>query len=136
MPYNNGLLSLLGSALSVPSPGGPCLPILQRAQFPIDDLNTVAYARGCAVPLLLGHAKDDDFIRIHHSETVLAAYRRGPGRRRAPAKPEPLVSINTFGGVFAESGGPKKFCPQHPESLIDRFIAFPERISVSNEVFF
>lgn len=33
------------------------------------------------MPILIGHARGDDFIRMHHSETVFAAY-AGPARPR------------------------------------------------------
>ncbi|KAF5752317.1 hypothetical protein HS088_TW01G00225 [Tripterygium wilfordii] len=48
--------------------------IQKKAKFDITDLNAVKVAKSCFVPVLLGHAIDDDFIRPHHSDRVFEAY--------------------------------------------------------------
>ncbi|XAR54613.1 hypothetical protein NMG60_11029831 [Bertholletia excelsa] len=48
--------------------------ILKKAKFDIMELNTIKVAKSCFVPALLGHAADDDFVRPHHSDRILAAY--------------------------------------------------------------
>uniref|UniRef100_A0A5B7BHQ8 AB hydrolase-1 domain-containing protein n=1 Tax=Davidia involucrata TaxID=16924 RepID=A0A5B7BHQ8_DAVIN len=48
--------------------------ILKKAKFDIMDLNTIKVAKTCFVPVLLGHAIDDDFIQPHHSDRIFDAY--------------------------------------------------------------
>ncbi|KAJ7954977.1 Alpha/beta-Hydrolases superfamily protein [Quillaja saponaria] len=48
--------------------------IQKKAKFDIMDLNTIKVAKSCFVPVLLGHAIDDDFIRPHHSDRIFDAY--------------------------------------------------------------
>ncbi|XP_043709197.1 uncharacterized protein LOC122658346 [Telopea speciosissima] len=48
--------------------------IQKRAKFDIMDLNTIKVAKSCFVPVLLGHATDDDFILPHHSDQIYEAY--------------------------------------------------------------
>ncbi|XP_038874773.1 uncharacterized protein LOC120067303 [Benincasa hispida] len=48
--------------------------ILKKAKFDIMDLNTIKVAKSCFVPVLIGHAIDDDFIRPHHSDQIFDAY--------------------------------------------------------------
>ncbi|XP_008797057.2 uncharacterized protein LOC103712341 [Phoenix dactylifera] len=48
--------------------------IKKKANFDIMDLDTVQVAKCCFVPVLLGHAIDDDFIHPHHSERIYDAY--------------------------------------------------------------
>lgn len=48
--------------------------ILKKAKFDITELNTIKVAKSCFVPVLLGHAVDDDFIQPHHSDRVFEAY--------------------------------------------------------------
>ncbi|KAG7996245.1 hypothetical protein I3843_01G149200 [Carya illinoinensis] len=48
--------------------------IQKKAKFDITDLNTIKVANSCFVPVLLGHAIDDDFIRPHHSDRIFEAY--------------------------------------------------------------
>ncbi|KAF2566522.1 hypothetical protein F2Q68_00026555 [Brassica cretica] len=48
--------------------------VQKRAKFDITDLNTIKVAKSCFVPVLFGHAIDDDFIRPHHSERIYEAY--------------------------------------------------------------
>ncbi|XP_022138579.1 uncharacterized protein LOC111009703 isoform X2 [Momordica charantia] len=48
--------------------------IQKKAKFDIMDLNTIKVAKACFVPVLLGHAIDDDFIRPHHSDLIYDAY--------------------------------------------------------------
>ncbi|KAK9137105.1 hypothetical protein Sjap_007699 [Stephania japonica] len=48
--------------------------IQKKAKFDITDLNTIKVARSCFVPVLFGHAIDDDFIQPHHSERIHDAY--------------------------------------------------------------
>ncbi|KAA8527540.1 hypothetical protein F0562_034745 [Nyssa sinensis] len=48
--------------------------IQKKAKFDITDLNTIKVAKTCFVPVLLGHAIDDDFIQPHHSDRIYDAY--------------------------------------------------------------
>ncbi|WZZ10311.1 hypothetical protein YC2023_096232 [Brassica napus] len=48
--------------------------VQKKAKFDITDLNTIKVAKSCFVPVLLGHAIDDDFIYPHHSERIYEAY--------------------------------------------------------------
>lgn len=48
--------------------------ILKKAKFDITELNTIKVAKSCFVPVLIGHAIDDDFIRPHHSDRIFDAY--------------------------------------------------------------
>ncbi|KAG1331732.1 hypothetical protein COCNU_02G017000 [Cocos nucifera] len=48
--------------------------IKKKANFDIMDLDTIQVAKCCFVPVLLGHAIDDDFIHPHHSERIYDAY--------------------------------------------------------------
>ncbi|KAK9699467.1 hypothetical protein RND81_08G175500 [Saponaria officinalis] len=48
--------------------------ILKKAKFDIMDLNTVKVAKCSFVPVLFGHAIDDDFIQPHHSERIFDVY--------------------------------------------------------------
>lgn len=48
--------------------------IQKKAKFDITDLNTIKVAKSCFVPVLIGHATDDDFIQPHHSERIYDAY--------------------------------------------------------------
>ncbi|KAF8097649.1 hypothetical protein N665_0284s0016 [Sinapis alba] len=48
--------------------------VQKKAKFDITDLNTINVAKSCFVPVLLGHAIDDDFIHPHHSERIYEAY--------------------------------------------------------------
>ncbi|XP_013736677.1 uncharacterized protein LOC106439721 isoform X1 [Brassica napus] len=48
--------------------------VQKKAKFDITDLNTIKVAKSCFVPVLLGHAVDDDFIHPHHSERIYEAY--------------------------------------------------------------
>ncbi|OVA20086.1 hypothetical protein BVC80_1665g49 [Macleaya cordata] len=48
--------------------------IQKKAKFDIMDLNTIKVAKSCFVPVLLGHAVDDDFIHPHHSDRIYEAY--------------------------------------------------------------
>ncbi|GLT81482.1 hypothetical protein SLA2020_528650 [Shorea laevis] len=48
--------------------------IQKKAKFDIMDLNTLKLAKSCFVPVLFGHAIDDDFIRPHHSDKIFEAY--------------------------------------------------------------
>ncbi|XWS35067.1 hypothetical protein CRYUN_Cryun21dG0094300 [Craigia yunnanensis] len=48
--------------------------IQKKAKFDITDLNTIKVAKSCFVPVLFGHAADDDFIRPHHSDRIFEAY--------------------------------------------------------------
>ncbi|KAJ6838838.1 uncharacterized protein M6B38_319315 [Iris pallida] len=44
--------------------------IKKKANFDIMDLDIIQVAKCCFVPVLLGHAADDDFIRPHHSDRI------------------------------------------------------------------
>uniref|UniRef100_A0A1J3IBY4 Uncharacterized protein YqkD n=1 Tax=Noccaea caerulescens TaxID=107243 RepID=A0A1J3IBY4_NOCCA len=48
--------------------------VQKKAKFDITELNTIKVAKSCFVPVLFGHAIDDDFIRPHHSERIYEAY--------------------------------------------------------------
>ncbi|PIN08518.1 hypothetical protein CDL12_18910 [Handroanthus impetiginosus] len=48
--------------------------ILKKAKFDIMDLNAIKVAKSCFVPVLFGHAIDDDFIQPHHSDRIFDAY--------------------------------------------------------------
>lgn len=48
--------------------------VQKKANFNITDLNTIKVAKSCFVPVLFGHAVDDDFIQPHHSERIYEAY--------------------------------------------------------------
>ncbi|KAL5541706.1 hypothetical protein UlMin_009416 [Ulmus minor] len=48
--------------------------IQKKAKFDISELNTIKVAKSCFVPVLFGHATDDDFIRPHHSDRIYEAY--------------------------------------------------------------
>ncbi|XWS09082.1 hypothetical protein CRYUN_Cryun40dG0055600 [Craigia yunnanensis] len=48
--------------------------IQKKAKFDITDLNIIKVAKSCFVPVLFGHAVDDDFIRPHHSDRIFEAY--------------------------------------------------------------
>ncbi|XP_022849221.1 uncharacterized protein LOC111371454 isoform X3 [Olea europaea var. sylvestris] len=48
--------------------------ILKKAKFDITDLNTIKVAKCSFVPVLFGHAVDDDFIQPHHSDRIFYAY--------------------------------------------------------------
>ncbi|CAK9173687.1 unnamed protein product [Ilex paraguariensis] len=48
--------------------------IQKKAKFDIMDLNTIKVAKSCFVPVLFGHAVDDDFIQPHHSDCIFDAY--------------------------------------------------------------
>ncbi|KAJ0245555.1 Alpha/beta-Hydrolases superfamily protein [Hirschfeldia incana] len=48
--------------------------VQKKAKFDITDLNTIKVAKSCFVPVLFGHAIDDDFIRPHHTERIYEAY--------------------------------------------------------------
>ncbi|KAL3828835.1 hypothetical protein ACJIZ3_017637 [Penstemon smallii] len=48
--------------------------IQRKAKFDISDLNTIKVAESCFVPVLFGHAIDDDFIQPHHSDRIFDTY--------------------------------------------------------------
>ncbi|KAG2317322.1 hypothetical protein Bca52824_020444 [Brassica carinata] len=48
--------------------------IQKKAKFDIMDLNTIKVAKSSFVPVLFGHALNDDFIRPHHSDRIYEAY--------------------------------------------------------------
>ncbi|XP_022930530.1 uncharacterized protein LOC111436957 isoform X1 [Cucurbita moschata] len=48
--------------------------IQKKAKFDIMELNTIKVAKSCFVPVLIGHAIDDDFIQPHHSDHIYEAY--------------------------------------------------------------
>ncbi|KAK1367813.1 hypothetical protein POM88_033905 [Heracleum sosnowskyi] len=48
--------------------------ILKKAKFDIEELNTIKVAKSSFVPVLFGHAIDDDFIQPHHSDRIFDAY--------------------------------------------------------------
>ncbi|KAK1380249.1 hypothetical protein POM88_026993 [Heracleum sosnowskyi] len=48
--------------------------ILKKAKFDIEELNTIKVAKSSFVPVLFGHAIDDDFIQPHHSDRIFNAY--------------------------------------------------------------
>uniref|UniRef100_A0A2P2LA34 Catalytic n=1 Tax=Rhizophora mucronata TaxID=61149 RepID=A0A2P2LA34_RHIMU len=48
--------------------------IQKKAKFDIMDLNTIKVAKSSFVPVLFGHAIDDDFIQPHHSDRIHEVY--------------------------------------------------------------
>lgn len=48
--------------------------IQRKAKFDIMELNTIKVAKSCFVPVLFGHAIEDDFIQPHHSDRIFDAY--------------------------------------------------------------
>ncbi|KAL8171348.1 hypothetical protein V2J09_023152 [Rumex salicifolius] len=48
--------------------------VQKKAKFDITELNTIKVAKSSFVPVLLGHAVDDDFIQPHHSDRIFEAY--------------------------------------------------------------
>ncbi|XP_020272371.1 uncharacterized protein LOC109847549 isoform X2 [Asparagus officinalis] len=48
--------------------------IRKKANFDIMDLDTIKVAKCSFVPVLLGHATGDDFIRPHHSDRIYESY--------------------------------------------------------------
>lgn len=48
--------------------------IQKKAKFDIMELNTIKVAKSSFVPVLLGHAVEDDFIQPHHSDHIFDAY--------------------------------------------------------------
>lgn len=48
--------------------------IRKKANFDIMDLDTIQVAKCCFVPVLFGHATDDDFIHPHHSDRIYESY--------------------------------------------------------------
>ncbi|GER32349.1 alpha/beta-Hydrolases superfamily protein, partial [Striga asiatica] len=48
--------------------------IQKKVKFDITDLNAIKVAKSCFVPVLFGHATDDDFIQPHHSDRIFDAY--------------------------------------------------------------
>ncbi|KAM7485178.1 hypothetical protein LguiA_001187 [Lonicera macranthoides] len=48
--------------------------IQKKAKFDIVELNTIKVAKSSFVPVLFGHAIDDDFIQPHHSDRIFDAY--------------------------------------------------------------
>lgn len=48
--------------------------ILKKAKFDIMELNAIKVAKCCFVPVLFGHAIEDDFILPHHSDRIYDAY--------------------------------------------------------------
>ncbi|KAL6503432.1 hypothetical protein OROGR_025355 [Orobanche gracilis] len=48
--------------------------IQKKAKFDITNLNTIKVAKSCFVPVLFGHAIDDDFIQPHHCDRIFDAY--------------------------------------------------------------
>ncbi|KAJ9538402.1 hypothetical protein OSB04_031135 [Centaurea solstitialis] len=48
--------------------------IQKKAKFDITELNTIKVAKSSFVPVLFGHAGDDDFIQPHHSDRIYEAY--------------------------------------------------------------
>jgi fermentation-respiration switch protein FrsA (DUF1100 family) len=48
--------------------------IQKKAKFDIVELNTIKVAKSCFVPVLFGHAIEDDFIQPHHADRIFDAY--------------------------------------------------------------
>ncbi|KAG7542989.1 Serine aminopeptidase S33 [Arabidopsis thaliana x Arabidopsis arenosa] len=76
--------------------------VQKKANFNITDLNTIKVAKSCFVPVLFGHAIDDDFIQPHHSERIYEAYIgdkniiKFEGDHNSPRPPFYFDSINIF----------------------------------------
>ncbi|GKE05212.1 ubiquitin carboxyl-terminal hydrolase 12-like protein isoform X2, partial [Tanacetum coccineum] len=48
--------------------------IIKKAKFDISELNTIKSAKSSFVPVLFGHAVDDDLLHPHHSDRIYEAY--------------------------------------------------------------
>ena len=48
--------------------------IQSKANFDINDLNTLRYARKCKIPAMFAYAKNDTFIRPIHTNKLYGAY--------------------------------------------------------------
>ena len=48
--------------------------IFKLANFDIDDLETIKFAKHCVVPSFLFHGEDDDFVKPYHSQLVADNY--------------------------------------------------------------
>ncbi|XP_056169314.1 uncharacterized protein LOC115685023 [Syzygium oleosum] len=48
--------------------------VQKRTNFDIMELNAIKVAKTCFIPVLIGHATDDDFIRPYHSDRIFEAY--------------------------------------------------------------
>ncbi|CAN8275210.1 unnamed protein product [Cochlearia groenlandica] len=76
--------------------------VQKKAKFDITDLNTIKVAKSCFVPVLFGHAVDDDFINPHHSERIYEEYIgdkniiKFDGDHNSPRPPFYFDSINIF----------------------------------------
>ncbi|XP_050240345.1 uncharacterized protein LOC126689260 isoform X1 [Quercus robur] len=95
--------------------------IQKKAKFDITELNTIKVAKSSFVPVLVGHAIDDDFIRPHHSDRIFEVYMgdkniiKFEGDHNSPRPQFYFDSINIFfhnvlqppedevGGVFFDS---------------------------------
>ncbi|KDO74880.1 hypothetical protein CISIN_1g007812mg [Citrus sinensis] len=73
--------------------------IQKKAKFDITDLNTIKVAKSCFVPVLFGHAVEDDFINPHHSDRIFEAYAniiKFEGDHNSPRPQFYFDSINIF----------------------------------------
>ncbi|KAI3775216.1 hypothetical protein L1987_49785 [Smallanthus sonchifolius] len=76
--------------------------ILKKAKFDIVELNAIKVAKSSFVPVLFGHAGDDDFIHPHHSDHIYEAYMgdkniiKFEGDHNAPRPQFYFDSINIF----------------------------------------
>ncbi|KAH9616455.1 hypothetical protein KSS87_006769 [Heliosperma pusillum] len=76
--------------------------ILKKAKFDIMELNTIKVAKKSFVPVLFGHAIEDDFIQPHHSERIFDVYMgdkniiKFDGDHNSPRLPFYFDSISIF----------------------------------------
>ena len=52
--------------------------VKEKAEFNIDDIETVEFAKICFVPAFFCHGKDDTFVNVHHCNDLFAIY---PGEK-------------------------------------------------------
>ena len=52
--------------------------VKEKANFNIDDIETIEFAKKCFVPAFFCHGKDDTFVNFHHCKDLYSAY---PGEK-------------------------------------------------------
>uniref|UniRef100_M4D2Q3 AB hydrolase-1 domain-containing protein n=1 Tax=Brassica campestris TaxID=3711 RepID=M4D2Q3_BRACM len=102
--------------------------VQKKAKFDITDLNTIKVAKSCFVPVLLGHAIDDDFIHPHHSERIYEAY-------VPPEVAGPTTLFHPLDDYFAKgSWNTVKEVNSPPPSSAQKSIAVGSTSDVINDV--
>ncbi|XP_076928953.1 uncharacterized protein LOC143593108 [Bidens hawaiensis] len=125
--------------------------ILKKAKFDIVELNTIKVAKSSFVPVLFGHASDDDFIQPHHSDRIYEAYMgdkniiKFEGDHNSPRPQFYFDSINIFfhnvlhppegevKGIFFDS--PLDYLGEeiHGVGYEDEFLVAPQASSSTEE---